>query len=87
MEDRADLARLAFRVRALAVELEELEYLLNEVVAPRMRDATTSLRAIRAQLQELAGMERIDLEAAARVVDDLRREVAAGVDAGPDAEG
>ncbi|MBN1658726.1 MAG: hypothetical protein JXA93_10010 [Anaerolineae bacterium] len=86
MENRADLARLAFRVRALAVELEELEYLLNEVVAPRMRDATTSLRAIRGQLQELAGMERIDLEAAARVADELRGGLAGGMDNGPNAE-
>lgn len=71
MEDRADLVRLAFRARALSIELEEMERLLDEVVTPGIRRATASLQAIQAQLRELAGVERIDAQAAARAADEI----------------
>ena len=78
MEDRTDLVRLTFRVHALHAELEELERLLNEVVSPGIRHATTSLQAIQAELRELAGMERIDVQAAVAAIG----EEAAGVEPG-----
>lgn len=78
MEDRSDLVRLAFRLRALTVEVEDLDRLLNEIVAPRMRDASTSLRAIQAQLRELAGVERIDMAAADRVAGEIDGEAEGG---------
>jgi len=80
MEDKADLVRLTFRVHALRAELEELERVINEVVAPGMRHASASLRSIQADLRELAGVERIDLQAAARAVDSLGGEVAGGAE-------
>jgi len=80
MEDRTGLVRLAFRVHALYAELEELERLLNEVVSPGMRHATASLQAIQADLRELAGVERIDVQATVRVVDTIGGEAAGGVE-------
>jgi hypothetical protein len=85
MEDRSGLVRLTFRVHALSAELEELERLLDEVVAPGMRHATASLQAIQAELRELAGVERIDIRAAVRAVDTIGGEAAgstppAGID-------
>jgi hypothetical protein len=73
MEDRADLVRLAFRLRALREDLEELDRLLDEALA--------SVRAMEAQLRELAGVERIDVQAAVRVVGEMGEETAGGAGA------
>jgi hypothetical protein len=87
MGDRTGLVRLTFRVQALSAELEELERVLNEVVAPGMCHATALLEAIQAELREMAGVERIDVQAAVRAIDKLGGEMAGGVEpAGTDPE-
>ena len=72
-EDKAELVRLAFRVSEVSAELEELDRLLNDVVAPGIRSASASLRAIQARLRDLAGVERIDVQAALRAADEIGR--------------
>jgi hypothetical protein len=72
-EERAALVHLAAKVSNLRSEIAELDQLIHDVVTPKVQRIHSSLATLQDEIRDLAGLERIDVEAGMQVAEGASR--------------